>query len=146
MKKIKLAGIFLILLISGVAVAQSSIEPDPRLKAIYSEDNLQQMKINTPVQLDVLNFNLDHSWFIVEDAIFDKVKDSPYLYYVDPETGFQSENKVTSIDFSSVNIALYWVDQQYDRRVFYRVGDTGIVLGFYSSKEMVTMYNQSKNQ
>jgi len=145
MKKLKLASILIILLISSAVMAQNTVEPDARLKAVYSEENLQSMKTNSSSQLDVLNFNLDHSWFLVDEAIYDKVKDSPYLYFVDTETGLQSNTKVTSIDFTKVNIALYWVDVQYDKRVFYRVGDTGYVLGFYSTKELVNMYNESKN-
>lgn len=130
--------------LSGTLYAQSSVEPDERLYVAYSESDLIQLKQNSPATIDLLNFKLDNSWFIVEEELMTKVGNSPYLYYLDTETGQASTQMVEEINLDNLNIAEYYIEADYNRRVFYRIGNSGLVLGIYSSKEFVKLYNQSK--
>jgi len=129
---------------SLVMIAQQSIEPDQRLRTVYSDEMLESMKSTASATIEFLNFSLDHSWFLADESIIEKVSNSPYLYYVDHETGLQSDNKVVDADFTNFNIFDYYFEREHTRRTFYRIGDTGYIIGFYSGTELVEMFNASK--
>jgi hypothetical protein len=134
------------ILTSNIVLSQSNIEPDQRLKAIYSEQDLIQLKTNSPEIVDLLNFQLDNAWFIAGEEVLSKVQDSPYLYYIDKETGQKSDIRVEEINPDNINIAEFFVERDYNRHVFYKVGDSGVVLGFYSIKKFTDMYNNYKSR
>jgi hypothetical protein len=130
---------------ANFSIGQNIIEPDERLSAAYSEQDLIQMKTHNPETIELLNFKLDNSWFIAGEDIMQKVQDSPYLYYLNLETGQASTQMVEEINPENLNIAEYFIETNYNRRVFYRIGNSGIVIGFYSIKEFVEMYNENKS-
>ena len=129
MKTINLILLCLAMLVSTVLTAQKTVEPDQRLKQIYSDEELTRMNANSNSIIVYLNFCLQSSWFLADESILEKVQNSPYLYYIDEETGLKSDIKVTAIDFTNVNVLQYYVETQYSTRVFYRVGDTGYIIG-----------------
>lgn len=146
MKTINLVLLCLAMLVSTVLTAQKSVVPDQRLKQIYSDEELARMNANSNTTIEYLNFCLQRSWFLADESVMEKVQNSPYLYYVNQETGLKSDIMVTSVNFENFNVLLYYSEPAYDKRVFYRIGDTGYVIGFYSVKELAEMYNNEKNQ
>ncbi len=143
MKAIHVLLLFVAISFASIAVAQEKSAPDLRLKEVYSEQNLSQMH---QASIDYLNFYLDNGWFVVENDVMPKVLHSPYLYYVDEETGMKSDRMVTSIELDNMNIMKFHIETEFDKKTFYRVADTGIILGFHSSKDLANMYNKSKNK
>lgn len=146
MKTFSLFLFLAFVLTSNIVVSQSNIEPDQRLKAIYSEQDLIQLKNNSPEIVDLLNFQLNNAWFIAGEEVLPKVQDSPFLYYIDKESGQASDIRVEEIDPENLNIAEFYVERDYNKHVFYKVGNSGVVLGFYSIKEFTNMYNNYKSR
>lgn len=146
MKTLSLFLFISIILTSNIVMSQSSIEPDKRLKAIYSETDLIRMQTHNPETIDLLNFQLDNSWFIAGEEILPKVQDAPYLYYLDKETGQASDIRVEQIDPNNLNVAEFYIEKDFNRHVFYKVGNSGTIIGFYSTKEFAKIYNNYKSR
>ena len=132
----------IVTMICGFSYAQT-VQIDPRLEKAYSLEHLQRMQKETPLILELLNYELDHSWYIAEPEMQQKIDGFEYLYYKDPETG-ERAGMVESIEPGKVNIAEFYYDRPYDHRNFYRVGKTNTIIGFYSNKEFSEMYNAMK--
>ena len=130
------------LMISGFSYAQT-VQIDPRLEKAYGLEQLQRMQKETPIILELLNYELDYSWYIAEPEMQQKIGDFEYLYYQDPETG-EKAGMVQSIEPGKVNIAEFYYERPYDHRNFYRVGKTNTIIGFYSNKEISEMFNAKK--
>ncbi len=138
----KFAIMLIILMISGIGYAQT-VQIDPRLEKAFTAEHLQRMQKETPLSLELLNYELDHSWYIAEPKMQQKIDNMEYLYYKDPETG-ERAGMVESLEIGKVNIAEFYYERSYNSRVFYRVGKTNTIIGFYSNKEFSEMYNAMK--
>ncbi|MCF0207205.1 MAG: hypothetical protein HUK15_07245 [Bacteroidales bacterium] len=141
MKK-KFAMVLIILMMAGFSYSQT-VQIDSRLEKAYNLEQLQRMQKDTPLILELLNYELDYSWYIESPEMLQKINDLEYLYYRDPETG-EKAGKVESLEIGKVNIAEFYYDRPYDHRVFYRVGKTDTIIGFYSNMEMSEMFNATK--
>lgn len=139
-KKFAIALIFL--MISSFSFAQT-VQIDPRLEKAFSIEHLKRMQKETPLSLELLNYELDHSWYIESPELAQKIDDFEYLYYRDPETGERAD-MVQNIEIGKVNIAEFYYERPYDHRIFYRVGKTNTIIGFYSNKEISEMFNATK--
>lgn len=124
-------------------VSAQAVQIDKRLEKGYDAEYLKRIQAKTPIILELLNFELDHSWYIEAPEMQQKINDIPYLYYKDPETG-ERAGMVESIEIGNVNITEFYVERPYDHRAFYRVGKTNTIIGFYSNKEVSEMFNASK--
>lgn len=144
MKNLKRVIVLIALTATSYGLLSQAIEIDERLKACYSDEYLINLQEKSPSTLDILNFNLDNSWFIAGDDITSKKDSFDYLYYIDPETMEKSENRVENIDINNVNISKYFIEREYDRYVFYKIGDSDLIIGFYSLKKVAELYNKSK--
>jgi hypothetical protein len=140
--KRKFVIMLIVTMISGISYAQT-VQIDPRLEKAYSLEHLQRMQKETPLILELLNYELDYSWYIAEPEMQQKIDDFEYLYYKDPETG-ERASMVQSLEPGNVNIAEFYYERPYDHRIFYRVGKTNTIIGFYSNKEISEMYNAKK--
>ena len=138
----KFVILLIALILSGISYAQT-VQIDPRLEKAYSLEHLQRMQKNTPLILELLNYELDHSWYIESPEMLQKIDDFEYLYYKDPETG-EKAGMVESIEIGKVNIAEFYYERPYDHRSLYRVGKTNTIIGFYSNKEISEMFNAMK--
>lgn len=138
----KFAIALIILMISSFSFAQT-VQIDPRLEKAFSLEHLKRMQKETPLSLELLNYELDHSWYIESSDLAQKIDNFEYLYYRDPETGERAD-MVQNIEIGKVNIAEYYYERPYDHRVFYRVGKTSTIIGFYSNKEISEMFNATK--
>ena len=138
----KFVIVLIALMISGLSYAQK-VQIDPRLEKAYSLEQLQRMQKESPLILELLNYELDYSWYIAEPEMMQKADDFEYLYYKDPETG-ERAGMVQSIEPGKVNIAEFYYDRPYNNRVFYKVGKTSTIIGFYSNQEMSQMFNAKK--
>lgn len=130
------------MMIAGISYAQT-VQIDPRLEKAYSLERLQKMQKESPLILELLNYELDYSWYIAEPEMAQKIDDLEYLYYKDPETG-EKAGMVESLEPGKVNIAEFYYKRPYDHRKYYRVGKTSTIIGFYSNKEFSEMYNAKK--
>ena len=138
----KIVILLIAMMLSGISYAQT-VQIDPRLEKAYSQEQLQRMQKETPIIIELLNYELDYSWYIAEPEMSQKIDDIEYLYYKDPETG-EKAGMVQSLEKGKVNIAEFYYSRPYDSRSFYRVGNTGTIIGFYSNKEISEMFNATK--
>ncbi|HOZ31058.1 MAG TPA: hypothetical protein PLL66_09090 [Bacteroidales bacterium] len=149
MKRAVLKSIMLLFSICALlsyTKAQSELKPDLRLNKAYDQEYLENLRQNSPSTLEYLNFELDNSWFIAGPEILPKADAMEYLYYRDPVSGEKSDIRVEVSDVEDINIAEYYYDRKYESHVFYKIGDSGMIIGFYSVKETAQKYNISKNQ
>ena len=130
------------LLFVGANVFAQSISADSRLFEKYDQEYLNELSINAPRTLDYLNFSADNAWFIAE-GLGEKYESLPELMYINKQTGYEGE-KVEDIDFDNLNIFSFYFEQGYQHRMYYRVGETGYIIGFYSIEELSALYNQQK--
>lgn len=148
MKRTILKSLMLLTLVFAVLSllqAQSLLQPDPRLKKGYESEYLELLRQNYPSTLEILNFELDNAWFIAGPEIAPKAETMEYLYYRDPITGDKTDERVEETNVENINICEYYYDKKYDSHVFYKIGDTGVIIGFYSVLEMAKKFNSSKN-
>ena len=140
--KRKFVIMLIVAMISGISYAQT-VQIDPRLEKAYGLEQLQRMQKETPIVLELLNYELDYSWYIAEPEMMQTADAFEFLYYKDPETGDRA-GMVENITPGKVNIAEFYYERPYDNRVFYRVGKTDTIIGFYSNQEMSQMFNATK--
>ena len=138
--KVLLASFFLAL---GCYCHAQTVQPDERLLERYNQEYLTNLSQNSPITLELLNFSLDNVWYITDDNAFVD-KTLPYLYFVDVNTGKESQQRVNDINDASFNIVNYYYEQDYARPTAYRIGNTGKVLVIRSVKDITLMYNQQK--
>ncbi|MDD3741079.1 MAG: hypothetical protein PHH30_07540, partial [Bacteroidales bacterium] len=144
-----LKSLMLLTLICAVTTllqAQTLLQADPRLEKAYDSEYLEHLRQNSPSTLEILNFELDNSWFIAGPEIAAKADGMEYLYYRDPVSGEKTDVRVEDTNIEEINIAEYFFDRKYDSYVFYKIGDSGMIIGFYSSLETAKRFNISKNQ
>ncbi|PLX08624.1 MAG: hypothetical protein C0596_07155 [Marinilabiliales bacterium] len=137
MKKIAVI-ISLISLVSTISLAQE-VYVDSRLDVAFSEDYLNDLLENSPHQLKYMNWYLDNSYSIV-DAGLDKCEQMPYLKHLDPVNKIIGSN-VESVDEGNFNIYMYQIEREFDKNVYYRIGDTGKALVIYSHKKLANNFN-----
>ena len=66
--------ILMFLMLSSISYAQK-VQIDPRLEKAYSLEQLQRMQKDTPLILELLNYELDYSWYIAEPEMQQKIDD-----------------------------------------------------------------------
>jgi hypothetical protein len=130
------------LLFTGTSLLAQTIHADSRLLEKYDQEYLTELLTNAPRTLDYLNFSADNAWFIAE-GLDEKYESLPKLMYINKQTGYEGE-AVESIDFNNLNIYSFYFEQGYQHRMYYRVGETGYIIGFYSIEELSALYNQQK--
>ncbi|MDY0141340.1 MAG: hypothetical protein RBR97_05550 [Bacteroidales bacterium] len=138
MKKITLL-IGLIYCVSVFALAQS-ITPDPRLEAVYSEEYLQDLANNYPNDLMYKNWYLDNSYTILQ-VDMEKCEQMPFLKHLDPVNKIVGNN-VEHVNEENFNIYMYHIEQQYDRGVSYRIGNSGKALILDSGLNLAKKFNK----
>jgi hypothetical protein len=135
-----MTSVFLIVTFSCIA---QSVTFDERLLVRYDNEYLQNLSQNSPETLELLNYSLDHAWY-VEKGLEEKYSTIQELYFMDTEIGEKSKLTVKSVNFEDINIYNYYFEQGLNNRTFYKIGNSGIVIGFYSLSEMAEMYNEEK--
>ena len=143
MKKIALLCSFFLLLV-GPLLAQSNTEdeivPDERLLELYSQKHIDKLMTNQPNIIAYWNYFLDHSYFI-ENPPVSKANTYPNLedaVLTNPETGLPYD---VSMEVNQLNVKLFHLEIQKNKRVSYRLGDTGKLITFYSKDEFLANYN-----
>ena len=136
-------NIFTVLIFSVLFInmyAQDVVEPDDRLYARYSNEQIEYLLLNSPQLIEFRNFELDNSWEILE-VEKDKSENYPPLQYFNPKTG-EKLNEVEDVVDSDFNLYQYYFQRKHSHRSFYKIGDTNKVLIIYSGKELINLFNK----
>jgi len=112
---------------------------DNRLTDIYSTEYLQNLDEN---KINLLEYEIDHSYFIIDN--FEKNESLPELYKRNIQTKEIIELPLTNVDLNSFNVLNYAYEKKYDNRTYYKIGNTGKTIVFYSLKEFTKNYNLTK--
>jgi hypothetical protein len=138
----------ILILLSAIAslslFSQSTATADSRLSVLYSAEYLNELSASNPQELQYLNWYLDNSYTIVEMGT-EKCATLPYLKLFDPATKTIGEN-AENIDVENFNILLYSFERQYDKKSYYRIGDTGYAIILESYKNLAENFNNHQNE
>jgi len=141
----KLVTLFVLSIIATTALLSQNQYVDIRLASIFSEEYIEHLEQNSPQKIDYLNYCLDNSFIIVDMGI-EKADQLPYLKYCDPINKIIGDIVEELGDCEQINIHLFDVEQQYDRGVSYRIGDTGKAIIFKSQKQLVEDFKKYQNE
>lgn len=117
------------LLIGFSSIAQSDY--DERLLAKFSEDRINELKVEQPQIIDYYTYYLDHSYEIVDEATSGK--------------SFKSDKIVKIKDLDSFNILELGLTMDRSSAKIYKIKGTDKYLRLFSNQEFVLGYNQSRN-
>ena len=127
-------------------------KPDPRLYKCYDSAFLDTLMIYRSNLIVYLNFYLDHAFFIA-DLPPNKSLDVPDISEVLMIPRKESERyrnfdlTVEGYNPANWNILRYNFKRSFDDRTYYKIGNTGKVLVFYSGSELNDIFNEyKKNQ
>jgi len=123
--------------IANISFSQNTF--DNRLTDVYSIEYLQSLSEN---EINVLNYELDHSYFILDN--FEKNESLPNLFKRNKLTKEIIETPLTNVDFNNFNVLSYAYEKKYNNRTYYKIGNTGKTIVFYSIKEFTQNYNLTK--
>lgn len=137
---------FLLILLFATLFYSTSVAQtvDSRLYSVFSEEYLEDITVNHPNELKYLNWYLDNSYRIVDLGAEKCSLMIPLISY-DPITK-TAGLEVSSIDVETFNVFLYSVELQYDRKTYYRIGNTGIAVEFESLKKLSNNFNNYNNE
>jgi len=125
-------------------MSQQNIYADSRLSEVYDHDYINDLMHNNPQELEYLNWYLDNSYEIVFAGL-EKCEQMPYLKHMNPENKSTGEN-VMSFDEENFNIFLYSFERQYDKKSYYRIGNTGYTLVLESHLKLAENFNKYQNE
>ncbi len=137
MKKIVLIFSFIFLITAYISA--QSIYVDSRLDAVYSEEYLNDLVENNPQHLKYLNWYLDNSYNIIYVGL-EKSQQMPYLKHLDPVNKIIGDN-VENIDQENFNVFMYQFERKYDKKSYYRIGNTGNAIVFDSDLKIAKNFN-----
>ena len=127
-----------LLFVSMFALSQTSY--DARLSVKYSEEYIQSLSVE---KLSSLEFSLDNIYIIDEN--FEKNESLPELFRINNSTKEIIETPLSNVDFDNFNILEYNYIQYYNKRNYYKIGNTGKTLVILSMKEYVAKLNEYRN-
>ena len=129
--------IIIIISISSFSFSQSAI--DSRITDIYPSEYIQSLDQN---RINLLEYELDNSYFILDN--FEKNESLPNLYKRNMQTKEIIEVPITENDLNNFNVLNYAYEKKYNNRTYYKLGNTGKTIVFYSLKEFTKNYNLTK--
>lgn len=110
-----------------------STDIDPRLYEVYESDYLNRIQQNHPVQLQRMNFFLDHAFYLVDYPT---------------NKGFEQLPSIAITDLEKINIYSlmqeFGMVRDFKTEKAYRIQGTQKALVFYSGKAFTQAFNQSR--
>ena len=137
MKKFLLLFVGGFLLCSG-AFAQSPV--DSRLVDLYGQNYINQVQTNNPRLIEYWDFCLTSSYYVSGSGGKD-LSDLPDFATVISKQGLPGP---TTIDPDTFNPLAYLDVTDREQRAYYRLGNTGNLIVFYSRKEVTEKFNDFK--
>ncbi|MDA3911166.1 MAG: hypothetical protein PF448_07410 [Bacteroidales bacterium] len=141
MKKLFFGLAFLIA--ASTAFAQNTVIPNEGLSVRYSPEQIQEWVENYPQKIEILNFELQNGFEIIE-MTDGKIQDLHPLYLMNYKTKSQGEI-VEAIEDGNFNLFNYQYDRKQKTDTYYRIGNTNQVLKIISSQKLVKRFNKSRN-
>ncbi len=129
--------LFIILSVSFLSYSQNSF--NNKLLVKYNIEYLQSL---SETQIKQLEYELTNSYFIIDN--FEKSESFPELLKINTQTKEIINEPLTSVDLTNFNVLEYNYQKQYNNRTYYKIGNTGKTIVFYSVKEFSENYNSVK--
>lgn len=135
---------FGVLLCFNLFAQQKAVKPDPRLSECFTQEYIQQLK-NQPKLLAYYNYFLDHSYFIANADPAKPVESTDIREVLTQDNGLGNGGKAFDLDaekinFKTFNPLKYAFVTNSERTVFYRLGNSGKLIGFYPVMVFDRMY------
>jgi hypothetical protein len=140
MKKIFSVVLFLFALVP--LFAQGISEYDQRILVKYPQDQIQQMMINSPGEIEAMNYELQFGYEIVTMPA-EKSQAFETLHYRNLKNK-QQGSVVESVDSENFNLYLYDYNRELDKNTYYKIMNTDFVLVVFSNKKLVKSFNKSR--
>ncbi|MBO4613514.1 MAG: hypothetical protein J5709_00160 [Bacteroidales bacterium] len=140
MKKILMLLIALVFSAGIFAQQQGVVVPDNKLYSRFQTEDIDNMLNLSPQEIEYWN------WFVNNGYVIKRTEPSmaqkyPPLRFFDKDTKTAGEEEV-AYDEGSFNIMAYDFEVSFDKSKTYRIGNTGYVVGIYSSQKLVSNYNK----
>jgi len=130
----------LIAIIALFSINAYSQSFDSRLLQVYTKEYLQNLDNS---KLQALQLTLDSSYYFIDN--FEKYNDLPELKKLDLSTKTIDESyQITNQDINNFNPFLFSFDRKYSQKTYYKFGNTGKTIVFYSNKELAEIINRNK--
>ena len=110
-------------------------QTDSKLSAVYSPEQLIQMKQTSPDAIEYFNFYVNNS-YVITNFVADKPMDYKELHKINPQTKEILSDVVKTSDIVNFNPYLFDCNPDMDKRTYYKMGDTGKLLIMLSRKEI----------
>lgn len=140
MKKILMTLIILVVVANVFAQQQGPVVPDNKLYSRFQTEDINNMLSLSPQEIEYWNWFANNG-FVVKRANQSVAQKYPPLRFLDKDTKTAGEEEV-AYDEASFNIMAYAFEIDIDKTNMYRIGDTGYVIGIYSSSKLVSNYNK----
>lgn len=140
MKKILITLIILIVAANIFAQQQGVVTPDNKLYSRFQAEDINNMLSLSPQEIEYWNWFVDNG-FVVKKIEPEAARKYPLLKFFDKDTKTAGEAEV-AYDESNFNIMSYAFDISLNDANLYRIGETGYVVGIYSSSTLVSNYNK----
>ncbi len=140
MKKILMMLIIFVAAANVFAQQQAVVVPDNRLYSRFQSEDIDNMLALSPQEIEYWNWFLNNG-FVVKHTTPEIAHKYPPLKFFDKDTKTAGEDEV-AYDEASFNIMAYAFEIFHDKSNMYRIGDTGYVVGIYSSAKLVSNYNK----
>ena len=117
----------------------TSSNTDFRILETYGVDYVNRMELESPNRLTYLTYFLEHCYFIM-----DYPKGKPYedINSVTDKNGVVSNLIIDVNNLSTFNVLNYNFKREQKIRTFYKIGNTGKMIVFYSQDDFLKKYNE----
>lgn len=122
------------------AQQQSVVVPDNKLYSRFQAEDINNMLSLSPQEIEYWNWFANNG-FVVKKVELEAAHKYPLLKFFDKDTKTAGEAEV-AYDENSFNIMAYAFDISLNDANLYRIGETGYVVGVYSSSTLVSKYNK----
>lgn len=124
--------------------AADAVVPDSRLSEFFPDKHIQKLLTHQPEIISYWNYFLDNSYVIqsLPNEKANSYRNFADLAKINPETNEQFD---VSLNESEINVLLFNLRIQKDKRTTFRLGDTGKTITFYSKDEFLASYNAASD-
>ncbi|MBL4653314.1 MAG: hypothetical protein JKY53_10700 [Flavobacteriales bacterium] len=133
------SALLLLTISDGLAQGFNAYRIDPRIVEAFGEDYVIKMQREAPHRLQYLLFFLDSSYYIRD---LPSGKEYTDILSLTNKNGTIRNLTIDLTDLASFNVLLFDIPRSQRSRMFYKIGNTGKVIVFYSGKEFIKKFNE----
>jgi hypothetical protein len=124
----------------------SQQEINSKLYYKFDAEHLNRLQENDPQSIAYLNFSAEYSYKIIETFPSEKINYLPILFKLDKSKKTADSSTNFIVDKNNFNLFEYYFERDQNKRKYFRIGNSDLVLELFSEKETIEAYNQLYNK